>query len=96
MAQRHREIGVRIAIGADARSLLWLIVGEGLGLPALGLAGALAVGRVLASLLYDVSRTDPPTLAAAGGRDAGHLRPRQLGARPPALSVDPTSALRQE
>ena len=66
VTQRTREIGVRMALGAESRQVLWLfgrraIVHLSLGL-ALGLAGAVGVGRLLQSLLVQSSSTDPPTL----------------------------------
>jgi predicted permease len=66
--RRVREIGIRMALGAQARDVLRLIVIEGMqptliGL-AIGLAGALALGRVLANLIYGVKPTDPITFGA--------------------------------
>jgi len=66
--QRTRELGIRLALGAGRRELLSLLVGQSLGLAVagagLGLAGALASTRALASLLAGVAPTDPPTLVA--------------------------------
>jgi putative ABC transport system permease protein len=63
--QRTHEIGVRLALGAQARNILRLIAGQGLKLTliglALGLAGALALTRVMSPLLYRVSAVDPTT-----------------------------------
>lgn len=68
VAQRTKEIGVRVALGADAASVVRLIAGEGLRViligAAVGLAGALAITQVLTSLLYGVHARDPLTLAA--------------------------------
>jgi predicted permease len=65
VAQRTQEIGVRMALGARTGDVLWLVVGHGIRLItiglALGLAGAFAAARVLKSLLYGVSLTDPIT-----------------------------------
>jgi predicted permease len=66
--RRVREIGIRMALGAQVRDVLRLIVIEGMqptliGL-AIGLAGALALGRVLANLIYGVKPTDPITFGA--------------------------------
>jgi predicted permease len=64
VAQRQREISVRIALGARPRSVVRWVVGQSLRLTALGIAigavAAYASGRVLASLLYEVRPTDPP------------------------------------
>src|SRR5262249_7956976 len=60
---RHREFGIRLAIGAEPTNLVRLVMEEGLTLAAcgvgLGLIGALAATRFVRTLLYDVSATDP-------------------------------------
>jgi predicted permease len=67
--QRAHEIGVRTALGARSSDVLRLVVRQGVRLTALGvalgLAGAVVLTRLMTSLLYDVSATHPPTLAAA-------------------------------
>jgi predicted permease len=68
IARRTREIGIRIALGAQPRDVRRLVIGEGMrpvvaGV-ALGVAGALALTRLMRTLLYDVSPSDPMTLGA--------------------------------
>jgi predicted permease len=66
-AQRTREIGVRVALGATRRDVVRLVVRQGAALAAVGaavgLAGALGATRVMQSLLYDVAPSDPATFA---------------------------------
>ena len=68
VARRTHEIGVRIALGAERRDILTLIIGQGIVLvligAGLGLVLALALTRVVKSLLFDISATDPLTFAA--------------------------------
>ncbi|MGH9311780.1 MAG: FtsX-like permease family protein, partial [Vicinamibacterales bacterium] len=68
VAQRRREIGIRMALGAAPRSILGMIVGQALGLAAvsaaLGLVGALALGRAMRTLLFATGPADPMTLGA--------------------------------
>jgi putative ABC transport system permease protein len=69
VACRTRELGIRTALGADARDLVRLLARQGLSTTAagaaVGLLGAIAVGRALRGLLFGVTATDPITLAAA-------------------------------
>jgi putative ABC transport system permease protein len=68
VAQRTQEIGVRMALGSTRRGILWLVCGRSLRLilwgTCVGLAAALVVSRVLASLLYGVGTRDPLSFAA--------------------------------
>jgi ABC-type antimicrobial peptide transport system permease subunit len=68
VTQRTREIGVRIALGAQWRDVLKLILRSGIFLVTIGLtiglAGALALTRLMTTLLFEVSPTDPITFAA--------------------------------
>jgi ABC-type antimicrobial peptide transport system permease subunit len=68
VTQRTRELGIRMALGADRRKVVWAVLGEPARLVLfglmLGLAGTFAVGSVVQRLLYGVSPTDPVTLVA--------------------------------
>jgi putative ABC transport system permease protein len=67
VSKRTREIGVRVALGARASDIVWLIMKEGVKVCAagiaLGIAGALAASRSLSSELHGVSAADPATYA---------------------------------
>jgi putative ABC transport system permease protein len=100
VAQRSREIGIRMALGADSSLVVRMVVGGGLRLAllgvGLGLVGALLGTRVLASLVYQVSTTDPLTLAATA---AVLLASAVLASWVPArraTRVDPAISLRAE
>ncbi|MDQ6830060.1 MAG: ABC transporter permease [Gemmatimonadota bacterium] len=98
VAQRTREIGIRMALGAQRRSVLRLVVGQGIGLASagviVGMAAAFAATRILRSLLFDVAPSDPLTfvsiiaLLLAAALLASWLPARR------ATRVDPTEALR--
>ena len=66
VTQRHKEIGIRMALGAQRRDVLKLVVVEGMGLAvigvALGLAASFALTRIIANLLFGIGPTDPMTL----------------------------------
>ena len=100
VAQRTREIGVRRALGAQSNSLLWLILGEGMRLAAIGLAiglaAALALTRFASSLLYGVAPTDPLTLVAAVGTLTAAALVACCIPVLRALGIDPVTALRYE
>jgi putative ABC transport system permease protein len=100
VAQRTREIGIRIALGAARRDVLRLVVGQGTVLAvsgvAVGLAGALALTRVMRSLLFGVSATDPFIFAgAAAFLAAVAMMASYIPARR-AMAVDPTVSLRYD
>ena len=100
VSQRTREIGLRMALGAERQSVLGLIVREGMtvGLIGIGagLAGALALTRALRALLFGVSTTDPVTFAGVAVLLAlVALLACVIPARR-AASVDPMTALRRD
>ena len=100
VAQRTREMAVRSALGADRAGLLRLVIGSGAVVVGagvlLGVAGAIASGRVIEAMLYEVSPRDPAVIAAASllivvvGLAAAFVPARR------ATSVDPMQVLRQD
>lgn len=100
VSRRTREIGLRMALGAETRDVIKLIVKQGMGLTligaVIGVMLAVAVTRVLASLLYGVSATDPTTFAGVVLFVSGAaVLACYLPARR-ATKVDPMVALRRE
>jgi putative ABC transport system permease protein len=98
--RRVREIGIRMALGAQVRDVLRLIVIEGMrptliGV-AIGLAGALALGRVLANLIYGVKPTDPITFGAVSVLLAGVGLFASIIPAYRATRVEPMKTLRDE
>jgi predicted permease len=100
VAQRHREIGLRVALGATYSRLVSLMLRQALVPAVLGIvagtAGALAVSRLLAAFLFEVPATDPATFSAAIGL---FFCAAFVAALVPALRsfrVDPAGALRHE
>ena len=68
VSQRTQEIGIRMALGARAADVLRTVLGEGMAMTAigalLGMAGAMALTRVMAGMLFGVTATDPATFIA--------------------------------
>jgi predicted permease len=100
VAQRTHEIGVRRALGAEARRILWMVVTEGISLVilgvALGTATAWFLARFLGSLLYGVKSNDPTTLGIVSLLLALVALAAILVPARRAMHVDPLVALRYE
>ena len=98
VAQRTREIGIRVALGAQADQVIWPIVREGMTLAlvgvGLGLAGALAATKILAAFLFGIEATDPLTFAAVALLLLGVALAASYIPSRRALKVDPLTALR--
>jgi putative ABC transport system permease protein len=100
VAERTRELGIRVALGADRKAVMWLIVGEGLKLAAagivIGLIGSWMLTGTLRTLLFEVSPIDPPVIALTV---AAVFLVTALASYVPArraLRVDPMVALRAD
>ncbi len=100
VARRRSEIGIRMALGAQQKAILWMVLREVLVLTAggvaLGFLAAAATTRLIRSMLYEISPNDPGTLAIAGAvllaaaALAGYLPARR------AARLDPMTTLREE
>jgi predicted permease len=100
VARRTNEIGIRLALGAQRKDVLWLVMRESLALTSggivIGMIGAFAATRTVSSLLFGLTPTDPLTLFASAllllivATFAGYLPARR------ATEVDPMMALRSE
>ena len=100
VSQRINEIGIRVALGARSSDVFRLVLREAIALSAIalaiGLLASLALGRVLQSLLFEVTPTDPATLAAVA---AVVLLVSVVAAAIPArraTRIDPLTVLRYE
>jgi putative ABC transport system permease protein len=100
VSQRTHEIGIRMALGAQKKDVLKMVVGQGMGLAVtgvfVGIAGSLGMTRLMSGLLFGVSATDPVTfillaMVLAGVAFAANYIPARR-----ATAVDPMVALRYE
>jgi predicted permease len=100
VAQRRREIGIRMALGAERSSVLWQILRQVLVLAVagvlIGLPAALGAGRLIESLLFGLAPRDPATIAAAATALIGVAMLAGYVPAMRAMRVDPVVALRDE
>ncbi len=100
VAQRSRELGVRIALGATASEIRRTVVAQGLGLTgvglAIGLVASLALAQLVSSVLYGVSPVDPVTISAVLAVFAAVAALASFVPAARASATDPITALRSE
>jgi ABC-type antimicrobial peptide transport system permease subunit len=100
VAQRTREMGIRSALGASERTLLRLILDQGVRLTliglAIGVAGAIGLTRLMSALLFGVGARDPVTMVSVGVILAGVAVLASYVPARRATRVDPVVALRYE
>jgi ABC-type antimicrobial peptide transport system permease subunit len=100
VSQRTQEIGLRMAIGAEGRDVMRLVLGGGMRLAlvgvVIGIAGALALSRLVRSMLFHVTPFDPATYAATALLLLGVAALACYVPARRAMRVDPLTALRQE
>ena len=100
VSQQTQEIGVRIALGATTREVIWIVLRRVLTMMsiggAIGIAGAFAATRLMSSLLYEVRPTDGPAFFSAAGALALLALTASLFPAWRATRVDPILALKVE
>ena len=100
VSQRRREMNIRVALGAQRQQVMAMVMKQGIAPIAAGVgvgtAGAVAIGGLVASLLFDVRPRDPAIIGAvaAAVTSAGVLA--SFVAARQGLSIDPAAALREE
>ena len=100
VAQRRRELGIRMALGAERRGVLVMILGQAMSIAAaggcIGAVGALFAGRALGSMLYEVSPADPVTYLVSGLVLAAAVFAAAIVPAARATRVHPMVALRSD
>ncbi|MBI2680716.1 MAG: ABC transporter permease [Candidatus Solibacter usitatus] len=100
VTQRTRELGIRVALGAGAGDVIGMVLGQGLKLAgvglAIGIAGALALTRLMTTLLYDVKPTDPVVFVSVAAALAAVALIASLIPSLRAVRIRPAIALRYE
>jgi len=100
VAQRTRELGVRVALGASRQSVLGLVMRQGVAITligiAIGLGGAFGLTRLIATQLFSVKATDPATFASVTAVLVAVAVAATLVPAMRATRVDPITALREE
>jgi putative ABC transport system permease protein len=100
VSQRLREMGLRLALGANRGAIRRLIMGRSMvlagGGAVLGLVGAVGVTRVMSGLLFGVSPTDPVTMATVTAALLGVAGIASLIPAERAVRVDPIAVLKEE
>jgi ABC-type antimicrobial peptide transport system permease subunit len=100
VSRRRREMNIRVALGANASQVVTMIVRQALTPVAAGIGagalGALAIGGVVASLLFDVRPRDPIVIAAIVALVAGAAASACVVAARQGVAINPAAALREE
>jgi len=100
VGQRRRELGIRIALGAQRVRVVGMVIRQGAVLTgsglAIGLAGAYAVTRALEAMVFGIGTADPPTFVAVAGVLAAVAVGATIGPALRAAEADPVEALRAE
>ena len=100
VAQRTREVGIRLSLGAEQGAMVWMLMASGLKLvligSGVGLVLALAANRVLAGLLFGIGTFDPLTFVAMPSVLIGAAALATWIAARRAAAIDPATALRAE
>lgn len=100
VSQRYKELGIRLTLGASPSSVLSTVVGHGMRLTVagatIGLIGAIALGRLIESMLYETPPTDPATLLVVGGVFFAVAALACFVPARRATTIDPLVAIRHE